>query len=258
MGKATRAGRAWTVNTITGAEGEEWGVDAGDGVIAYTSTRGGQTDIYLQPVAGGAEQELALAGEETNPNVSGNLVAFERQLAVDTPRDVYIYDLARDTLYQLTSTPGDEWLSDISVSSSGLVRVVYMVLEEGNFNVYARSFELPNTLAAQVHQPVNSDGSSTFNAKRGVVPLKFTLSEEGNPTCQLPLASLRLTRLGGVSPGPIDEQLYSGSPDSGTQFRIADCHYHYNLNPRGLGAGSYLAEILIDGSPVGEARFDLK
>jgi hypothetical protein len=77
-------------------------------------------------------------------------------------------------------------------------------------------------------------------------------------TCELPPATLRLTRTGGVSPGPIDESLYARSPDSGAQFRIADCHYHYNLSPRPLGPGSYLAEILINGVAAGAARFELK
>lgn len=120
-----------------------------------------------------------------------------------------------------------------------------------------RAFTLA-TFAAQVQPPVNADGSSTFNAKRGVVPLKFTLSEDGSPTCDLPPATLRLTRTGGTSPGPIDESVYSSPADSGSDFRVADCEYHYNLNAKALGAGSYLAEILIDGSVVGEASFELK
>ena len=113
-------------------------------------------------------------------------------------------------------------------------------------------------LAAAVQQPINADGSSTFKANRGVVPVKFELAKDGSPTCELPPATLRLTRIGGASPGPIDESLYTGSPDSGAQFRVTDCHYHYNLSPRPLGPGSYLAEILINGIAVGEARFELK
>jgi hypothetical protein len=116
----------------------------------------------------------------------------------------------------------------------------------------------PSQLAADVQPPIDADGSSTFKASRGVVPVKFTLTENGNPTCELSPATLRLTRLGGASPGPIDESLYTGSPDSGTQFRVTDCQYQYNLSPRPLGPGTYLAEILIDGAAVGEARFELK
>jgi hypothetical protein len=256
--KAIRSGAGWATTAVTSGSGEEGTADTNGALIAYDSTRAGETDIFYQALTGGAEQQLALTSLDVNPNVSGSLISFERSAPPAGQRDVYVYDTATDTLYQLTDTPEDESLSDISVSQSGLVRVVYQQLDDGNFNIYARSFTLPSTFSAHVQQPVDGDGTSTFNASRGVVPLKFALSENGSPTCDLPPATLRLTRTGGTSPGPIDESLYTGSPDSGAQFRVADCQYHYNLNPRALGAGSYLAEILINGAAAGAARFDLK
>lgn len=120
------------------------------------------------------------------------------------------------------------------------------------------SFTTPAGFAAEVQPPINADGSSTFNANRGVVPLRFTLTEDGNQTCDLPPATLRLTRTGGTSPGSIDESVYSGPSDNGSDFRITNCAYHYNAYARALGPGAYLAEILIDGAVVGEARFELK
>jgi hypothetical protein len=114
------------------------------------------------------------------------------------------------------------------------------------------------TLVAVVQPPINPDGSSSFNASRGVVPLKFAPTTSGSPTCDLPPATLRLSRSGGVSPGLIDESLYTGPADSGSEFRVADCQYHYNVKASALGAGSYLAEILIGGAVAGSARFELK
>ena len=35
--------------------------------------------------------------------------------------------------------------------------------------------------AATIQQPINADASSVFNAKRGVVPVKFTLMISGSP-----------------------------------------------------------------------------
>jgi hypothetical protein len=259
--KSTRQGAGWTTvaMTLSGeAQNAGFTADTNGALIAYTATRAGETDIFYQPVAGGTEQQLALAGVETNPNVSGTLISFDRAPSPGAARDIYVYDTATDTLYQLTNTAADESLSDVSVSPSGLVRVVNQVFEAGNFNIHARSFTLPRALVAEVQQPIDADGSSSFNAKRGVVPLKFALTENGSATCELPPATLRLTRTGGSSPGPIDESLYTGSPDSGSQFRVADCQYHYNLNPRPLGPGSYLAEVLIDGVAVGAAHFELK
>jgi hypothetical protein len=256
--KATRSDMGWSTTAITSGAGEDGTADSNGALIAYSSARAGETDIYHQPVGGGPEKQLALDGVETNPNFAGTLIGLERTATSGAVRDVHLYDTATDTLYQLTNTTNDEFLSDIAISPSGLVRVVYQVQEAGNFNIYARSFALPTVLAAEVQQPVNADGSSTFNGNRGVVPLKFMLTENGGPTCQLPPATLRLTRTGGASPDLIDESLYTGSPDSGTQFRVTDCQYHYNLSPRPLGPGRYLAEILIDGAAVGAARFELK
>ncbi|MBO0863507.1 MAG: tandem-95 repeat protein, partial [Mycobacterium sp.] len=51
------------------------------------------------------------------------------------------------------------------------------------------------TLTATVQQPVNADGSSVFTAKRGVIPIKFTLQSDGAATCQLPPATITVTRL---------------------------------------------------------------
>jgi hypothetical protein len=90
------------------------------------------------------------------------------------------------------------------------------------------------------------------------VPLKFTLSDNGGRTCDLPPATLRLSRTGGASPGPIDESIYAGPADSGSQFRISDCQYAYNIKAAALGAGTYLAEVPIDAAVVGQARSELK
>jgi hypothetical protein len=114
------------------------------------------------------------------------------------------------------------------------------------------------TLAARVQQPINPDGSSTFTIKRGVVPVKFTLTADGTPTCALLPGTLELTRLGGANPGPVDEAVFTGAADAGSNFRISDCQYVYNLAVKQLGAGTYRVDILISGQQIGSATFDLK
>src|SRR5205823_9023603 len=81
--------------------------------------------------------------------------------------------------------------------------------------------------SAQVQQPINPDGSSVFSIKRGVVPIKFTLTFDGLATCQLPQATISLTRIAGAFLGSIDESTYLSSADSGSNFRIdsASCQY---------------------------------
>lgn len=112
--------------------------------------------------------------------------------------------------------------------------------------------------AAQVRQPVGADGSSEFNAKRGVVPVKFTLTLNGAPTCLLPPATITLTRTSGLSPGPIDESVFLQASDNGSNFRIDACQYIYNLATGSLGSGTYLVQIRISGNVVGSATFGLR
>jgi hypothetical protein len=112
--------------------------------------------------------------------------------------------------------------------------------------------------AARIQQPINSDGSSVFSVRRGVVPVKFTLTLNGTATCTLPPATIALTRTAGGTTGTIDESVYSGSADTGSNFRIDSCQYVYNLSASALGVGTYRVDIMIDGQVVGSASFQLK
>ena len=111
--------------------------------------------------------------------------------------------------------------------------------------------------AGQVQPPINADGSSNFNVRRGVVPVRFTLTLGGVATCELPPATIAVTRTAGGVIGQVNESDYSGNADSGSNFRISSCQYAYNLNARALGAGTYRVDILINGQVVGSATFGL-
>ena len=110
----------------------------------------------------------------------------------------------------------------------------------------------------QVQQPINPDGSSVFSVKRGVVPVKFTLTQDGTPTCSLPPATIALTRTAGATTGAVDESVYTGSADTGSNFRIDSCQYVYNLSSTALGPGTYRVDIKINGQVVGSGIFQLK
>src|SRR5207248_1778904 len=112
--------------------------------------------------------------------------------------------------------------------------------------------------SAQVQQPINADGSSVFNVRRGVVPVKFTLTLGGTSTCMLPPATIALTRTAGGTTGQIDESVYGGSADNGSNFRIDSCQYVYNLSASALGVGTYRVDIQIDSQVVGSGIFQLK
>jgi hypothetical protein len=112
--------------------------------------------------------------------------------------------------------------------------------------------------AAQLQQPINADNTSVFNVRRGVIPVKFTLSFNGVVTCDLPQATIVVTRTAGGTVGPIDESTYSGPADTGSNFRIDSCQYVYNLSASALGMGTYRVDILINGQVVGSATFQLR
>src|SRR5439155_4733697 len=116
----------------------------------------------------------------------------------------------------------------------------------------------PTPYSAQVQQPINPDGSSVFSVKRGVVPVKFTLTQGCTPTCALPPATIAVTRTSGGTTGAVDESVYTGSADTGSNFRIDSCQYVYNLNATALGVGTYRVDIKINGQVVGSAIFQLK
>jgi uncharacterized delta-60 repeat protein len=112
--------------------------------------------------------------------------------------------------------------------------------------------------AAQIQQPINADGSSAFNVRRGVVPVKFTLTLNGAATCNLPGATIAVYRTGTGWNQQVDESIYSGPADTGSNFRTDSCQYVYNLSASALGVGTYEVDIRINGQVVGSATFQLR
>ncbi len=60
----------------------------------------------------------------------------------------------------------------------------------GGISCWVATINTPTPFAVSVQQPINSDGSSVFGAKKGVVPVKFTLTKNGSGTCNLPPATI--------------------------------------------------------------------
>jgi Tol biopolymer transport system component len=170
----------YDVRQLTGLEGEESQPDTNGEVVAYVSRRTVdgvvEADIAWQPAGGGEAWRLALPGTDSNPNVSGPLIAFERREATadgSLPNfDVMLYDLRTQTFYRLTQTPESETLNDISVGTDGVVRVVWSVRESGNLNVYAFAFGLP---PADCKPPADTRSPAEVCASPGARPLVGTL-----------------------------------------------------------------------------------
>ena len=88
--------------------------------------------------------------------------------------------------------------------------------------------------------------------------MKFTLTLDGVPTCDLPLATIAVYRTGTGGNQQIDESVYTGPADTGSNFRIDSCQYIYNLSASALGAGTYRVDIIINGQVVGSTTFVLR
>jgi len=110
---------------------------------------------------------------------------------------------------------------------------------------------------AQVQDPINTDGTSHFTFRRGVVPVQFTLTQGSVPTCALPPAIIAVTRTSGNTTAQVDQSIYTMPADLGSNFRITGCQYMYNLNSSALGVGTYRVDIKINGQVVGSATFQL-
>ena len=93
-----------------------------------------------------------------------------------------------------------------------------------------------------------------------MVPVKFTLTQNGVPTCTLPPATISVTRTAGGTLASVDESTYLTAAHNGSNFRIdsAACQYVYNLAASLLGAGTYRVDISINGNVVGHAVFALQ
>jgi hypothetical protein len=98
--------------------------------------------------------------------------------------------------------------------------------------------------------------SATVNGNTFVVPGASALAQ----TCDLPDATIKVTKLSGATTGAVNEPVTIQPNDSNGAFRVVDCKYMYNLDVKSLsGAGRYEVQVVIGGVPAsGPALFDLR
>jgi hypothetical protein len=79
-------------------------------------------------------------------------------------------------------------------------------------------------------------------------------------TCDLPTATIKITKVDGASSGLVNEPLTIQPSDDNSLFRQVDCKYAYNLATSSLsGAGRYTVSAVVGGHQAsGEASFDLR
>lgn len=145
--QATHGTTGWSApQQLTSADDQELPDTDGAHVVYGTTPVGGaQADenIAWRPV-GGPEHVLDIPGQQTDPRISNGVIAFE-QLVTTTQvpnYDMWLYDIATDTLYRLTDTPQDETLPDVSVAPDRTVTVVWMA-SDADDDVQVDRFQLP-------------------------------------------------------------------------------------------------------------------
>lgn len=134
------------------------------------------------------------------------------------------------------------------------------IVGEGTLSGEPHGFLLSPIYNASVQQPIEADGSSVFKANRGVVPVKFGVTQYGTQqSCTLP-ATIGISKVSNGALSSVDESTYSMSVDGRSNFRIdaTACQYVYNLAASALGVGTYRVDISINGIMVGHAVFALK
>lgn len=147
---ATQIGpSSFTTRFVSGAAGDVFS-DTNGQFIAYTSNKSGENDIYLQRTDGSTEMHLSIPGDQRDLRMSGHLLVFESQTA-DLSYDVFLYDLSSARLYQVTNTRSSETLSDVVAGCNGVNRIVYAVPGAGDFDVYAFTFQLSDSITDQLN-----------------------------------------------------------------------------------------------------------
>ena len=149
---ATQTGPgAFTTRLLTGA-GEDHYPDTNGEIVAYISDKGGDNDVYFQRLDGSNEMHLSLPGDQRDVRVSGRLLVFESAVTAYS-YEVFVYDMSSARLYQATNTPDmfdSETLSDIVTGCDGLNRIVYARPGAGDYDVYAFTFQLNDSIADEI------------------------------------------------------------------------------------------------------------
>jgi beta propeller repeat protein len=135
----------WETNTsmqLTSSADNEQDPDVSGAKVVwseYSATTGGK-DILLSDLTAGTTQRLALTGDQVNPNISGDFVAFEDVVAGFY--HVKLWYLLSDEVFDLTAAPGgppataDQYLNDIDGN-----RVVYTDDRGGQLDIYMYEFQ---------------------------------------------------------------------------------------------------------------------
>ena len=177
--QAVKSGAGWSVSAASATSNPEGNPTTNGTVVVYDVVQlvqpGQVSLIAWRPLTGGAENRLQLDGAWAfDPSIVGNIIAFESRATGPLglgQADIFVYDIGSNTLYQITNTPADEQLNDITVLTDGRLRLVWDSDEDGFFqrNIHAATFTLPPSApspAALIQQLL--ENVALFNLRQGI------------------------------------------------------------------------------------------
>jgi hypothetical protein len=266
--KSTFNGTSWSSPVIVAnAPYLNTSPDTDGTTITYDSDRAGAVDgadIYLQPLSGGAETQISLAGAQRNPALSGGIVAFESTAVGASAADLFVYEVSSNTVYQITNTPNvDEQLNDVTVLADGRVRVVWASHPDtsSDNDIFAQTFSLPQPSGFQIcplYDPLVARKSGT------AYPIKLQLCDADGHNLSSPSIVVHATSVTQAStnaPGPLDDT-GNANPDFDFRYDAAlggTGGYIFNLSLRGFPTGTYNLTFTVGADPaVYSVRFAVK
>lgn len=239
---------------LTTGPAEEILPDTNGAIVTYASNAGGDFDIWFENVDGTDERQLVLSdatgSTESNPNVSGDLIAFERELPGSTKADIYVYQLSTRTLFHLRDTADiDETLNDISVvgDQAWVVWASPDGLALGNNDVWAATFTIvsePAYVTCLLYDPTKAHRAGR------TVPLKVQLCDEAGANLsspELPLTAVGLVKRDASASTTLAESPGNANPDSAFRYDEELAGYIFNLSTRGLTSGTWELRFTVAG-----------
>lgn len=195
-------------------------------------------DIHYQPGAGGISQQTCASGT-SGQNLIGSTDA------------IYVTQQFNGG-YTFPSSYNNTYADALSELGDLPVVAVTLIVDSGWGANGDQVVDLSSaTIATDVGAPGGGGYTETFTPQTAT-----SLAA----TCDLPQATIKVTKLAGNATGQVNEPETVQPSDSNNHFRVVDCKYMYNLATSSLpGTGQYQVEVLIDGTAAtGAATFDLR
>jgi beta propeller repeat protein len=151
-----------TTRRLTQTEtGDERRPDVSGARVVYDALRDGERDIYLYDLVAGTESRLSLPGEQINPSISGDYVAFEDSSSGTS--HIGLWHIPSGSVSQVTTGPGAQWLNDIDGQ-----RIVYTDDREGQLDIYMFEFNVVPIADAGIPQSAHIGNLVTMDGSKSI------------------------------------------------------------------------------------------